>query len=157
MIAYMRYAASGASARSNFSIACLVGEIVCSPCSPYQSARAGSITRTIDLLDAEALLGDLGDHEVGVVAGGGGDEHVGALDPGLDQGVGLERGADRELASGVLPGLALAGVEALVRERIGVEHRHLVAGRERGLGDGRADAPGADDQNEHAAEQAEDT
>jgi hypothetical protein len=29
------------------SIACLVGEIVCRPCSPYQSARAGSITRTI--------------------------------------------------------------------------------------------------------------
>src|SRR5439155_5959233 len=41
------YAGSVASARSNISIACLVGEIVCSPCSPYQLARAGSITRTI--------------------------------------------------------------------------------------------------------------
>src|SRR5204862_1714138 len=41
------YAGSVASARSNISIACLVGEIVCRPCSPYQLARAGSITRTI--------------------------------------------------------------------------------------------------------------
>ena len=36
-----------------------------------------------DLLDVEAALGDLGDHEVGVVAVGGGDEGVGALDPRL--------------------------------------------------------------------------
>ena len=41
------YSSTGASARSNISIACLVGEIVCRPCSPYQSARAGSITRTM--------------------------------------------------------------------------------------------------------------
>ena len=70
------------------------------------------------LLDAEALLGDLGDHEVRVVAGGRGDEDVGALDAGLDQGVGLERRADRELPAGVLPALALARVEPLVRERV---------------------------------------
>ena len=37
----------GSSARSNISIATLVGEIVCRPCSAYQVARAGSITRTI--------------------------------------------------------------------------------------------------------------
>ena len=43
-----------------------------------------------------AALGDLGDDDVGVVAVGRGDEGVGLLDPGRDQGVGLEPGADRE-------------------------------------------------------------
>jgi hypothetical protein len=78
------------------------------------------------LLDAEALLGDLGDHEVGVVARGRGDEHIGALDPRLDQRVGLERRADGELAAGVLPALALPGVQALVGERVLVEDRDFV-------------------------------
>ena len=80
---------------------------------------------------------------------GRGDEHVGALDPGLDQGVDLQRRADRELALGVLPALALARVQTLVRERILVEHRNFVARRQRGLGDRRADAAGTDDQDEH--------
>src|SRR5664279_2726928 len=56
----------------------------------------------------------LGDHEIGVVAGGGGDEHVRALDPRLDQRVGLKRRSDGELAVGFLPALALARIEALV-------------------------------------------
>src|ERR1700722_4348806 len=40
--------------------------------------------------DVEAALGDLGDNQVGVIAARGGDEHVGFLDPGRDQGVDLE-------------------------------------------------------------------
>ena len=47
---------------------------------------------------------------------------------------------------------ALAGVQALVRERVLVEHRHFVPGGQRRLGDGRADAAGAHDQHEHAAQ-----
>src|SRR4051812_6528883 len=47
-----------------------------------------------DVVDPEALLRDLRDDEVGVVAVGGGDERVGAVDAGLDQRVDLERGPD---------------------------------------------------------------
>src|SRR4051812_23085826 len=55
------------------------------------------------VLDAEALLRDLRDHEVRVVAVGGRDEGVGAVDAGLDQRVDLERGADGERAPLLLP------------------------------------------------------
>ena len=71
--------------------------------------------------------------------------------PGLEQRVDLERRADGEAPAGVLPGGRLVGVEALVAERVLVEDGHLVPGGERHLGDGRADPPGADDQNEGTA------
>src|SRR4051794_28253500 len=77
--------------------------------------------------DVEAPLRDLGDDEVRVVAVRGGDEDVGVLDAGLQQGVDLERGADREAPAGLLPGAAELDVEAFVRERILVEHGDGVA------------------------------
>ena len=101
------------------------------------------------LLHPEATLGYLGDDHVRVVAVGRGDEHVGTLDPGLHQRVDLERGPDRELTAGVLPAAVLAGVEALVGERVLVEHRDLVAGRDHRLRERGADAPGTHDQHEH--------
>jgi hypothetical protein len=66
------------------------------------------------LLHAEAPLGDLGDDEVRVVAVGRGDEDVGTLDAGLNEGVGLQRRPQRELAVGFLPAVALPRVETLV-------------------------------------------
>ena len=98
-----------------------------------------------DLVHDKAPLGDLADDEVCVVAGGGRYEHVGALDPSLDQRVRLERGADGELTAGVLPALVLTGVQALVRERVLVEDRHFVTRCEGGLGDRGSHAAGADD------------
>ena len=105
---------------------------------PVRATRVGDPDD--DPRDVETPLGDLRDDEVGVVAAGRGQEHVGVLDPRLDQGVDLERGADRESAAGVLPGRRLILVEPLVRERIAVQHRHLVPRVERALGDGRPDA-----------------
>src|ERR1019366_6213203 len=48
------------------------------------------------------------------------------------------------------PGGGRILVQALVRERVAVEHRHLVASVQRTLGDGRPYSPGANDQDEHA-------
>src|SRR3954451_4206649 len=67
-----------------------------------------------DLGDVEAPLGDLGDHEVGVVAVRGGDDHVGVLDARLEEGVDLERGAHGEASAAILPGALERIVEALV-------------------------------------------
>jgi len=103
-------------------------------------------------LHAKSALGDLGDDQVRVIAVGRGDEHVGARDPGLLERVDLQRRADRELAAGVLPAQALARVQALVGERILIEHGDFVTFGQRRLGDGRADAPCSDDQQEHGAE-----
>ena len=63
--------------------------------------------------------------------------------------VDLERGADRELPAGVLPGLVQVVVEQGVRLLVLVQHAHLVALPERPLGDRGADAAAADDQYEH--------
>ena len=85
---------------SNISIADFVGQIVCSPCSAYQSERARDrCTRTMTCGDVEAPLRDLGDHEVRVVAVGGGDEDVGLADAGLLERLDLERRADGEAAA----------------------------------------------------------
>ena len=69
--------------------------------------------------------------------------------PGLLERVDLERRADGEAPAGVLPAAAGDLVEALVGERILIEHRNLVAGRQGALGDRGSDAASADDQNEH--------
>ena len=122
---------------------------MCRPCSPYQSARAGSITRTITFSTPKrfwaiwAMIRFVLSPSVEAM-----NTSARSM-PGLDESVDLERRADGELAAGVLPALALSGVEALVRERVLVEHRDLVAGGQRRLGDCRADAAGADDQDEH--------
>src|SRR4051794_37882932 len=58
-------------------------------------------------LHVEAAPGDLGDHQVGVVAVGGGHERVCLLDAGLAQGIDLEGGTDREAPAQVLPALVL--------------------------------------------------
>ena len=74
----------------------------------------------------EALLRELGDDDVRVVAVGGADDHVGAVDARLVERIHLERGADREPPAGVLPAL----VQVVVEERVGllvlVEHADLV-------------------------------
>src|SRR3954454_10361835 len=103
-------------------------------------AVPGRAPRVEDACDhlrhAEAELSDLRDDEVGVVAVGGGDEHVGLLDPGLRQRVHLERRADREAAAGLLPALAELDVEALVGERVLVEDGDGVARAQGGRGHG---------------------
>src|SRR3954467_6751461 len=73
------------------------------------------------------LRRDLADRQVRVVAVGRGDEHVGLLDAGLAEGVDLEPVPEREPPARVLPRRVHAGVEALVRQRVLVEHRDLVA------------------------------
>ena len=95
------------------------------PARRTRRARAGSSTRTTTLVDLEAPLGDLGDDQVGVVAVGGGDEHVGALDAGLQQRVDLERGADRELAaaSSQAPSSPRRGARARAGPRRGPRRR----------------------------------
>src|SRR5215216_5928065 len=102
--------------------------------------------------DLEAAVGELRHDEVRVVAVGRGDEDVGLLDPGLGQRVELERRTDREAPAGLLPRSAELDVEPLVRERVLVEDGDDVAGAQRRRGDGGADAPGADDEDEHAVE-----
>src|SRR5580692_403546 len=69
--------------------------------------------------DLEAALRDLSDDQVRVVAAGSGDEDARLLDPRFQQGIDLERGADREAPAGVLPGCRLVSVEPLMRQRIG--------------------------------------
>src|SRR4051794_7792102 len=101
-----------------------------------------------DLRHLEPLLGDLGDHEVGVVPVRRGDEHVGAIDAGLGQRVDLQRGPDGELAAAVLPRPEVGIVEALVGEQVLVEHGDLAALVERALGDRRSHTAGADDEDE---------
>ena len=81
------------------------------PLGPQRVEDAGDHRRHL-----VAALGDLGDDDVGVVAVGGGDEGVGLLDPGRDERVGLEPGADREAAAEVLPAL----VEADLEPRVGL-------------------------------------
>ena len=73
-------------------------------------------------LDIEAAPRDLRDHEVGVVAVGGGDEGVRPLDSRGEQGVDLERGALRELAAALLPAVWLAPVEQCDGLGVLVEH-----------------------------------
>ena len=75
-----------------------------------------------DLRDVEALLGDLSDHKVGVVAVGPGDESVGMLDARLDERVDLQRGADGEHSARVLPVGLESDVEQTVRFSALVEH-----------------------------------
>src|SRR3954453_23974481 len=81
-----------------------------------------------DLRHLEALVGDLRDHQVGVVAVGGRDEDVRLGDAGLLERLHLQRRPDREAPAGGLPGLAELDVEALVRQRVLVEDRDGVPG-----------------------------
>ena len=150
MIAYTARPPPASSARSNISIACLVGEIVCRPCSPYQSARAGSITRTIAFSTPKRFWAICAITRF-------------VLSPAVEAMNTSARSMPAWISASVSSAVptvnwppassqlcGLAGVEALVRERVLVEHRDFVAGGERRLGDGRADAAGADDQDEHA-------
>src|SRR4051812_16392074 len=105
-----------------------------------------------DLRHPEAQLGDLRDHEVGVVAVGGGDEDVGLLHPGLRQRVHLERRADREAAARLFPALAQLDVEALVGERVLVEDGDGMPGAQRSGGHGGPHPAGTDDEHEHGAD-----
>ena len=90
------------------------------------------------------------DDEVGVVPPRRSQEHIGVLDPGLDERVDLERGADREAAAGVLPARGLIFVQTLVRERIAVQHRYVVARLKGAFGHRRAHSARAHDQDQHA-------
>src|SRR3954452_16245917 len=94
------------------------------------------------------LAGDLRDRQVRVVAVGRGDEDVGLLDAGLAQGVDLEPVAEREAAARVLPGRVHPGVQALMRERILVEHGDVVALGEHRPGDCGPDPAGTHDQDQ---------
>ena len=69
----------------------------------------------------------------------------------LDQRVDLKRRADGEHAARVLPGLALDLDKPFVRERVLVQHRHLVTLREGTLGNGGPNASRSYDQHEHRA------
>src|SRR3954469_5614759 len=102
-----------------------------------------------DAADVEAPLGDLADDDVRVVAVGGRDEALGAVDARLEQRVDLQRGADGEQAAAVLPRAIGPDIEAFVGERVLVEDGYLVTGRERGFRHGRPDASRTDDQHEH--------
>src|SRR3954447_17808104 len=95
-----------------------------------------------------ALGRQLRDGEVRVVAVGRGDEHLGLLDARLAQGGDLEAVADGEAPSGVLPRRVHAGVQALVGQRVLVEHGDLVSGGEHRAGDLGADPPSPDDEHE---------
>src|SRR3954452_16492328 len=101
-----------------------------------------------DLRDLEAPLGDLRNHEVGVVPVRRGDEHVRAVDARLQQRIDLERGAHGELAAAVLPRARVGVVEPLVGERVLVEDGDLAALVQRPLGHRRAHTTGADDEDE---------
>ena len=96
-----------------------------------------------------AALCDLGDHDVRVIAVGGGDEGVRSLDPGGDERIGLEPGPDRELAAEVLPALLEADLEPGVGLGILVEAGNLVALPQHRPRDRRSDSAAADDQDEH--------
>src|SRR4051794_9229379 len=101
-----------------------------------------------DLGDLEAPLGDLRNHEVGVVPVRRGDEHVRAVDARLQQRIDLERGAHGELAAAVLPRARVGVVEPFVGERVLVEDGDLAALVQRPLGHRRAHTTGADDEDE---------
>ena len=100
---------------------------------PQGARRVGDAHH--DTGDVEPALGQLGDHQIGVVAPRRRHEHIRSLDARLDQSVDLQCRSDREAASRILPRRRLVLVQSLVRERIGVEHRDLVARLERALGD----------------------
>ena len=107
-------------------MAICVGQIVCSALLGVPG-RAARVEHAGDHpVDVEAPLRDLRDDQVRVVAVGGGDEHVGVLDAGLDQRVDLQRRADREAAARLLPRAAELDVQALMRQRVLVEDRHGV-------------------------------
>src|SRR2546421_11769072 len=112
--------------------------------------RAPRIQHADDhLLDAVAAARDLGDDQVRVVAVGRGDEGVGLRDPGLGEGVDLQPGTDGEAPTRLLPRRVELVVESLVRQRVLVEDRYLVALGERPLGDGRPDPAGPQHEDEH--------
>ena len=71
------------------------------------------------------------------------------LDPGGHQRLGLEPGADRELAAEVLPALLQPDLEPGVRLGVLVEAGDFVALAEHRPRHRGADAAAADDQNEH--------
>ena len=71
-----------------------------------------------------------------------------SLDPGGDQRVDLEAGADRELAAEVLPALVEPDLEPGVRLGVLVEAGDLVALAQHRPGDRGADPAAADDQDE---------
>ena len=70
--------------------------------------------------------------------------------PAAGQRLDLERGADRELAAHVLPGLVEPDLEPRVRLGVLVEAGDLVTVREHGAGQRGADPSRADDEDEHA-------
>ena len=79
-----------AAARDSALTASIISPVrhsVAMPSSAYASARTGSLILAIDLLDAERLGGQLGGHDVAVVALGQGQEDVGALGAGAAQDV----------------------------------------------------------------------
>ena len=127
------------------------GEIVCRPCWRYQSARAGSITRTIAFSTPKRCWAIWAITRF-------------VLSPAVEAMKTSARSIPawiRASISSAVPTVnwplassqlwRLPGVEALVGERVGVEHRHFMAGGERRLGDGRPDASCADDQYEHCS------
>src|SRR5207244_10270820 len=91
----------------------------------------------------------LGDDDVCVVPVGRADDDVGLLDARFDQRIDLQRSADGEPPAQVLPGLLETVVEYRVRLRALVEDADLVALFHHPLGNRRADAAAADDQDEH--------
>src|SRR5581483_1130770 len=99
--------------------------------------------------NVETLLGDLRDHQVGVIPARGGKKDIRPLDPGRQEGIDLQCSPDREPAAGVFPGGELILVETLVRERIRVDHGNLMASRKGAACDGGSHAPGTDDEDEH--------
>ena len=137
------------AARSSWSIAICVGQIVCRPCSAYQAARRGSSTRAITRGTSKRRWAIWETTRLVLSPFVEAMKTSRLLDAGLHQRVHLERGADREAPAGLLPALPELDVEALVRERVLVEHGHGVAGAQRRRGDGGADAAGADDEDEH--------
>ena len=78
-------------------------------------------------LDLVTPLGDLRDHDVGVVAVGGGDEGVGLVDSGRFERIDLQCGADGEHATGDLPAAFQPDFEPGVGLGVLVEHGNGVA------------------------------
>src|SRR5439155_1714644 len=93
-------------------------------------------------VDAEALLRELADDDVRIVAVGGDDDGVRVVDPRLAEDVGVHPVADDEAAGPVL-------AEARERPLLLVDGRDVPALREEPLRHGRADPAAADDQNLH--------
>ena len=103
-------------------------------------------TRVVDLgddpLDAERLVGELGGHDVAVVALGQGQEHVGALGAGPAEDVLVGPVAADGLPAEVDGSRSKADGET-------VQDDDLVAGAVVGLGDGCADPAASDDDDLH--------